>query len=146
MEEGTFGEWLKAPGDLVRAGEMVFVLEGEKAAHEIESFDTGILCVPADAPQTRETVIVGQVVGFLLAEGEPAPTTVGRPPVDLISKESASAPSSPPAPTPPAGEAGPPRRAAGPALRMVVRRSRGTNESVWYLERWHHCNAGVCEP
>ena len=38
MEEGVFGEWLKTPGDVVRAGDMLFVVEGEKAAHEIESF------------------------------------------------------------------------------------------------------------
>jgi len=43
MEEGVFSEWLKAPGEFVRAGEMVFVLEGEKAAEEIESFDSGYL-------------------------------------------------------------------------------------------------------
>ena len=78
MEEGVFGEWLKAPGEFVRAGEMVFVLEGDKAAHEIESFDSGFLCVPSDAPKPSATVKVGQVIGFLLSEGEPAPVSVGR--------------------------------------------------------------------
>lgn len=77
MEEGVFSQWLKAAGEFVRAGEMVFLLEGEKAAIEIESFDSGYLCVPADAPQPGATVKVGEVIGFLLAEGEPAPTSVG---------------------------------------------------------------------
>src|SRR5690349_10241701 len=76
MEEGVFGEWLKTPGEYVRAGEMVFVLEGEKAAHEIESFDSGILCIPQGAPQGGETVRVGQVIGYLLAEGELAPSSL----------------------------------------------------------------------
>ena len=79
MEEGVFGEWLKAPGELVRAGDMIFLLEGEKAATEIESFDSGYLCIPADAPQPGTTVKVGATIGFLLAEGEPAPSSVGRP-------------------------------------------------------------------
>lgn len=76
MEEGVFAEWLKSPGDVVRAGDMLFLLEGEKAATEIESLDSGRLCVPPDAPQPGATVKVGEVLGFLLAEGETAPATV----------------------------------------------------------------------
>ncbi len=76
MEEGVFVEWLKVPGEFVRAGEMVFLLEGEKAAHEIESFDSGYLCVPNDAPGPGTTVKVGQVIGFLLAKDEVPPTSV----------------------------------------------------------------------
>lgn len=78
MDEGVFGEWLKAPGEFVRAGDAVFLLEGEKAAHEVESFDSGYLCIPPDAPASGATVRVGAVIGFLLAEGEPPPTTVHR--------------------------------------------------------------------
>lgn len=81
MEEGVFGEWLKSDGERVRVGEMVYVLEGEKAAHEIEALDAGILCIPPDAPQPGDTVQVGQVVGFLLSAGEPAPASVRREPV-----------------------------------------------------------------
>lgn len=76
MEEGVFAEWLKSPGDYVRAGDMIYLLEGEKAAQEIESFDSGYLCTPPDAPQPGATVQVGEVIGFLLAEGEPAPVSV----------------------------------------------------------------------
>ena len=76
MEEGVFSEWLKRAGEWVRAGDMLFVLEGEKAAQEIESFDAGILCVPPDAPQRGELVRVGQVIGFLLTTDEPAPSSV----------------------------------------------------------------------
>lgn len=76
MEEGVFSEWLKSPGEYVRAGEMIFLLEGEKALQEIESFDSGYLCVPPDAPQPGVTVKVGEVIGFLLAEGESVPPSV----------------------------------------------------------------------
>lgn len=77
MEEGTFGEWLKAAGESVTPGEMLFSLEGEKATQEIEALDAGVLCIPDDAPRAGDIVQVGQVVGFLLAAGEAPPTTVG---------------------------------------------------------------------
>lgn len=93
MEEGIFGEWLKPPGEFVAAGEMLYVLEGEKAAHEIESFDSGYLCVPPDAPQSGDPVSVGQVVGFLLAEGESAPASVKKPSSANVSAGFTSAPS-----------------------------------------------------
>ena len=96
MEEGVFSEWLKAPGEFVRAGEMVFVLEGEKAAEEIESFDSGYLCVPEDSPGPGTTVKVGHLIGFLLAQGEVPPTSVGKPPASST-PSSSSLPSSTPA-------------------------------------------------
>lgn len=73
MDEGTFGEWLKKDGEQVKTGEMIFVLEGEKASQEIESFDSGTLHIPADAPKTGDTVAVGQLLGYLLADGEAPP-------------------------------------------------------------------------
>ncbi|MFM8273202.1 MAG: 2-oxo acid dehydrogenase subunit E2, partial [Gemmata sp.] len=111
MEEGVLGNWLKVPGDLVRAGDPLFTLEGDKAAQEIESLETGYLCVPPDAPRTGETVKVGQVIGYLLAEGEPAPTQV-RVPAPARSPSLASA-----AP----GAASTLPRAAGPAARRLAR-------------------------
>ena len=80
MDEGTFGEWLKRDGELVKAGQSLFVLEGEKSAQDIESFDQGILRIPSDAPRPGDTVKVGQVLAFLVQDGEPAPfekTTAG---------------------------------------------------------------------
>lgn len=121
MEEGVFVEWLKTPGELVRAGEMIFALEGEKASQEIESFDTGILCVPSNAPKPGDPVRVGQVIGFLLSEGEPAPESVGA--------SSPAGPTSVPVP-PRQGTAESPlevsrhppdSRPAGPAARRLAR-------------------------
>ncbi len=73
MDEGTFIEWLKEDGQQVNAGDMLFVLEGEKASQEVESFDAGILRLPPDAPAPGDTVKVGQLLGYLVAKGQAAP-------------------------------------------------------------------------
>ncbi len=73
MDEGIFVQWLKEDGEMVTAGDMLFVIEGDKATQEIESFDSGILCIPDGAAVEGDVVQVGQVMGFLLAEGEAPP-------------------------------------------------------------------------
>lgn len=73
MEEGTFVEWLKAEGEPVQSGDMLYVLEGEKVSTEIESFDNGTLRILPNAPAAGDTVAVGQLLGYLVANGEPAP-------------------------------------------------------------------------
>ena len=70
MEQGVFVEWLKRDGDLVKTGEPVFVLEGEKATQDIESIDAGILRIPASSPKAGDVIAVGATIGYLLAEGE----------------------------------------------------------------------------
>jgi pyruvate dehydrogenase E2 component (dihydrolipoamide acetyltransferase) len=77
MDEGTFGEWLKRDGEFVKRGDALFVLEGEKAAQDIESFDEGTLRIPPNAPQPGDTVKVGQVLAFLVEKGEAAPFETG---------------------------------------------------------------------
>jgi pyruvate dehydrogenase E2 component (dihydrolipoamide acetyltransferase) len=70
MEEGAFSEWLKGDGEWVEKGDMLFVLESDKAAQEIESFDAGVLRLGPDSPKPGDTVRVGQVIGRLLARDE----------------------------------------------------------------------------
>ena len=50
MEEGVFAGWIKKPGDTVKPGEPLFMLEGEKATQEIEAVDGGVLHLAPDAP------------------------------------------------------------------------------------------------
>ena len=100
MEEGIFGEWLKQPGEEVVPGDMLFVLEGEKAAQEVESFDGGVLAIPAGAPQPGDTVQVGQLLGYLLAADE-------TPPAELPARPAAAATAEP--------------AVAGPAVRQLAR-------------------------
>ncbi len=73
MDEGIFVQWLKNDGDMITAGDMLFVIEGDKATQEIESFDSGVLCIPEGVAVEGDVVQVRQVIGFLLAEGETAP-------------------------------------------------------------------------
>ena len=95
MEEGTFVRWLKKDGDFVRAGDAVFELEGEKAAQDIEAVDSGVLRIPGDAPKPGTVVAVGAVIGFLVGEGEEAPSAIGS-----SSSASAAQPKSAEAPAP----------------------------------------------
>mgnify|MGYP003870374659 CR=1 FL=1 len=74
MEEGLFGAWLKNDGDPVISGEPLFSLESEKVTMEVESLDNGMLHIPADGPQPGAVVTVGQLLGYLLQNGESAPT------------------------------------------------------------------------
>lgn len=78
MDKGHFGEWLKKDGQRVSAGDMVFVLEGEKADQEVESFDAGILRIPPDAPKPGDEVVVGQLLAYLVEDGEVAPFEAAR--------------------------------------------------------------------
>lgn len=84
MEEGTFVRWLKKDGDTVKPGEPLFELEGEKAAQDIEAVDGGVLRIPPTAPQPGTIVAVGSIIGFLVTNGESAPTAV--PPVAVAAK------------------------------------------------------------
>jgi pyruvate dehydrogenase E2 component (dihydrolipoamide acetyltransferase) len=105
MEEGTFLQWLKEDGACVRAGETLFVLEGDKAAEEVEALDAGILRLAPDGPRPGDRVKVGDVIAHLAVEGEaPLPSNN-----DATSK-------SPPTVAP----------AAGPAARRLAR-SLGVN-------------------
>ncbi|MBX7168016.1 MAG: lipoyl domain-containing protein, partial [Pirellulales bacterium] len=91
MEEGTFVNWLKQPGEQVAVGDPLFELEGDKALQTIESIDAGTLHVPADAPQPGSVVAVGALLGYLLAPHE-------APPAGERSAPSVAAPGAPAAP------------------------------------------------
>ena len=73
MEEAIFAAWLKPSGEAIRAGDLLFSIESDKATQEIESLDAGQLHIPPHAPKPGDKVLVGQVLGYLLAEGESAP-------------------------------------------------------------------------
>ena len=70
MDEGVFAGWLKADGALVRSGDPLFSLEGEKATQDVESIDAGVLRLTAGAPNVGDTVAVGSVIGYLIEGGE----------------------------------------------------------------------------
>jgi pyruvate dehydrogenase E2 component (dihydrolipoamide acetyltransferase) len=70
MEEGIFLGWLKRDGARVKSGDPIFALESEKAAQEIEATEDGILRISPTGPADGGTVMVGALIGYLLAEGE----------------------------------------------------------------------------
>ena len=70
MEEGTLVEWLKQDGEKVSQGEMVCTIEGDKAATDVESFESGILKIPNVSPSPGQTVPVGTLLGYIVAEQE----------------------------------------------------------------------------
>ncbi len=72
MLEGKLLEWKVGPGDNVKRGDIVAVVETPKAAVEVESWQEGV--VQELLTQPGETVPVGTVMATLLAPGEaPAP-------------------------------------------------------------------------
>jgi pyruvate dehydrogenase E2 component (dihydrolipoamide acetyltransferase) len=72
MEEGTIVEWLKEPGDSITKGELLLVIESEKATMEIESPGTGILGPDLAPPGTK--VPIATVIGYILEPGEAPPS------------------------------------------------------------------------
>ncbi|MDA0334852.1 MAG: dihydrolipoamide acetyltransferase family protein [bacterium] len=94
MEEGTLVEWLKASGDPVQVGDILFTVESDKALNEIEAFDSGTLHIPENAPAPGATVPVGTVLAYVLAAGEVGPALVPPPPERATAQGSAG-PSAP---------------------------------------------------
>ena len=74
MEEGKFLAWLKKDGDFIKEGDPLFTLESDKAAQEVEAIDSGLLRIAPNGPKPGEIIKVGHLLGYLLAEGETAPT------------------------------------------------------------------------
>src|SRR5436190_42764 len=94
MEEGALVAWLKKDGDLVRPGEPLFSIEGDKAVQEIESIESGILRIAAQGPNPGDSIRVGDILGHLVSAAEPAagPGAVGSSrttatPADAVSPE-----------------------------------------------------------
>jgi len=78
MEEGTLAKWLVAPGDTIKAGQVIAEIETDKATMEVEAVDEGViesLLVPAGS----ESVKVNAVIAKLKGEGEAASAPVAEP-------------------------------------------------------------------
>ena len=69
-EESIFAGWLKQHGEKVLAGEPLFALESDKVTMEVESLDGGVLHVLQNGPESGGVVKVGQLLGYLLVNGE----------------------------------------------------------------------------
>ncbi|HXW41341.1 MAG TPA: biotin/lipoyl-containing protein, partial [Xanthobacteraceae bacterium] len=108
MEEGTLVEWLVKPGDRVKRGDVVAVIETQKGAIEIETFQSGEIEQILVTPHSK--VPVGTTLALIRTDGEAKPAAaVAAPP---------SVPVGPPAALPAAVAVAPPRRAplAAPSI------------------------------
>ncbi len=121
MEAGTLMQWLVKPGDAVKRGDIIAVVDTEKAAIEIEVFQSGV--IERLVVQVGETVPVGAVLA-IISDGEVARPAA--PPVEIPSQPAAppapkaAPPPSPPPPPPRLEKPTPPKAAAVPAGRVRI--------------------------
>jgi pyruvate dehydrogenase E2 component (dihydrolipoamide acetyltransferase) len=90
MEAGTLVEWLKKPGDKVASGDILAVVETQKGAIEIETFEAGV--VDRLMTEVGQTVPVGTPLAMIRAEGEKA-----MPELPLSPAMAKASPAAPPA-------------------------------------------------
>lgn len=110
MDEGKLLEWLIKPGDTVKRGQVVAVVDTTKAAIEIESWQEGV--VQELLIQPEQKIPVGTVMALFRAPRQSGSEAAQPPPVD--SRPQASAP----APSPAPAQAQPPAPAATAAPRL----------------------------
>jgi pyruvate dehydrogenase E2 component (dihydrolipoamide acetyltransferase) len=68
MEQGKLLEWKVKPGDKVKRGDVVAIVDTSKAAVDVEIWQDGV--VQELVTQPGETIPVGTVMATLLSEGE----------------------------------------------------------------------------
>jgi len=105
MEVGTVLQWLVKPGDAVKHGDIVAVVDTEKATIEVEVFEAGV--IRNILVQEGEKVPVGTVLAMIGAEGElaaPAAEVKPKPVAAAVPIEEKPKPAGlpPPAPAAPA--------------------------------------------
>ena len=123
MEAGTLVEWLVKPGDRVKRGDVVAVVETQKGAIEIEIFEAGkieqILVdlnakVPVGTPLARIRTELEEPLGAVTAAPPPA-----APAGPLAAPPLVRAPVAPPSP-PPVAPAAAARARVSPAARRLA--------------------------
>jgi pyruvate dehydrogenase E2 component (dihydrolipoamide acetyltransferase) len=126
MESGTLTQWLKKPGERIRRGEALAVVETTKGLIDIESFDAGVVEELLALPGA--TVAVGAVLARIASE---SPGATAAPAADATARgraepPSAAAPAAGPisiAPTP--GAAAAPAPASRPRVSPAARHRAG---------------------
>lgn len=88
MEEGKVSEWLKRVGDSVRRGEVIAVVESDKASFDVESPADGMLI--AIEAEGGSVVPVGATIGVVGAPGEVLETKRAPPPDAPIAQDAAT--------------------------------------------------------
>lgn len=108
MESGTLAEWLVKPGDRVKRGDVVAVVETQKGAIEVEIFEEGVI---SEFVPVGTEVPVGSVLAYV---GGAGPREAAAPPIP-------KPPTTPPKPSvPPVITAAPPSAAAPSAAVKIT--------------------------
>jgi pyruvate dehydrogenase E2 component (dihydrolipoamide acetyltransferase) len=120
MEAGTLVEWLVKPGEVVKRGDIVAVVETQKGAIEIETFQAGR--IEKFLVELHSEVPVGTPLALIRIEGEEAPAAAAP-----AAPQPAPPPVMPAPPKPAISAAAPPRGvaqrpAASPAARRLAER------------------------
>lgn len=75
MDSGRIVEWLKKPGERVAPGELLLAIESDKSTVDVEAVESGILHIVLGPD--AEAIQVGEVIAYLLADGEAPPVQAG---------------------------------------------------------------------
>lgn len=87
MDEGKLLEWKVKPGDKVKRGDVVAVVDTSKAAVDVEIWEEGT--VQELLVEPGKTVPVGTVLARLASPGEVAPATAERPRISPAARKRA---------------------------------------------------------
>lgn len=126
MEAGTLVEWLVKPGDQVKRGDIIAVVETQKGAIEIETFQVGR--IEKFLVDLNTKVLVGTPIALIRTEGAEVAAAAVPPPPELASAPAPMLPSAPPVVPPPAPASVPapppvpPSIAARPSASPAARR------------------------
>lgn len=121
MEAGTLVEWLKQPGDKVKYGDVVAVVETQKGAIEVEVFENG--AIDRLLVQAGTKVPVGTPLALI--RGAEAPASAVSPPVPGVPVPLPAMPAPPPAVAPSPSrqrEPGEPARISPAARKLAAER------------------------
>lgn len=114
MDAGTLVQWMVKPGDAVKRGQVVAVVETQKGAIEVEIWESGTVERLVAEPGAK--VPVGEVLALVRVEGEPVSGAAAAPPPP---RAAAAAPPAGVAPAPPAAVGGE-RARISPAARKLA--------------------------
>jgi pyruvate dehydrogenase E2 component (dihydrolipoamide acetyltransferase) len=90
MEAGTIIKWLVKPGDAVKRGDIIAVVDTEKATIEVEVFETGVLekIVVPEGEKVPVGTVLALIGGAAAAPSEPkakpAPTPSTAAPMSAV--------------------------------------------------------------
>jgi len=119
MDSGTLLEWLVKPGDEVHKGDIVAVVDTDKAAVEVECFESGVFGSILVEPGT--TVPVGAPLGVITPGPAAASEAPPGPAPEAPEMPAPGLAGGPPPPVPAAGPPAPPKVPATPPVRHLAR-------------------------